>query len=109
MALATTLCVSGRIWARYHNLLKMKVSKTSLLSFRKGTPPQLQPEMAPRTLPMQASKDKAVVATKEGAKVTPKVLRDSRALTQASGQDFLPAQPPRPRMAVLCVRFRMAP
>jgi hypothetical protein len=59
----------------------MKVSKTSLLSLRKGTRLALQLEMAPCTLPKQSSQDRVVVATNEGAKVTPKVLRDSGALT----------------------------
>ncbi len=44
-----------------------------------------------------------------GAKTTPKVLSWSGALTQASGQTFLSAQPPSPKMAVLWDLLRIAP
>jgi hypothetical protein len=41
--------------------------------------------------------------------VTPKVFRDFGVLTQGSGQAFLPAQAPSPKMAVLWEIFKMAP
>jgi hypothetical protein len=53
-----------------------------LLSLRKGTRLALQPEMAPCTLHRQSSQERETVAPREGAKVTPNVLRASGALTQ---------------------------
>jgi hypothetical protein len=91
VALEAAPCSRARIWARNHNLLKMNISSTSLLSLRKGTPLPLQPQMALCTPLRQSSHDRLVVAAREVAKVTPKVLRKSGELTQDRGQTFLPA------------------